>query len=72
MLSFETSARAPELTDDELAVFHWLGETKTNPEIGVILGVATGTVKKHVGQILAKLGFENRTAAARCAWEMGI
>ena len=48
----------------ELLVLPWLREAKTNEEIGMILGMKTTTVKKHVHRILEKLGVENRTAAA--------
>jgi DNA-binding NarL/FixJ family response regulator len=52
------------LNDGEQLVHHWLREAKTNEEIGLILGMKTATVKKHVASILEKLGVENRTAAA--------
>jgi DNA-binding NarL/FixJ family response regulator len=48
-------------------VLQWLAEGKSNAEIAKILGVAPGTVKLHVEHILAKLGVENRTAAASYA-----
>lgn len=40
-------------------------EGKSNADIATILGVAEGTVKKHLEHIFAKLGVENRTAALR-------
>lgn len=52
------------LTARELEVLQWLQEGKSNPEIGVILGISTHTVKRHVEKVLAKLGVENRYAAA--------
>ncbi|PYI94311.1 MAG: hypothetical protein DME97_02305 [Verrucomicrobia bacterium] len=52
------------LNGRELLVLPWLREAKTNEEIGIILGMKTATVKKHVHRILEKLGVENRTAAA--------
>lgn len=51
------------LTEREGEVLHWLAEGKSNPEIGVILGVSPRTVGKHVEHIYAKLGVESRTAA---------
>ncbi len=62
----ETAAPAPEetLTDREREVLEWLGQGKANSEIGVILGISTHTVKRHVERILSKLGAENRYAAA--------
>jgi DNA-binding CsgD family transcriptional regulator len=62
----ETSAPSPEatLTTREREVLEWLGQGKANSEIGVILGISTHTVKRHVERVLAKLGAENRYAAA--------
>jgi DNA-binding CsgD family transcriptional regulator len=55
------------LTPREAEVLHWLCEGKTNPEIGQLLGTSRRTVDKHVEHILAKLGVETRSAAARVA-----
>ena len=63
---------AEPLTRRECEVLKWLCEGKTNPEIALILGVATGTVKLHVEHILAKLGVENRTAATALALDAGL
>ena len=52
------------LTPREREVAVWLAKGKTNLEIGLILQAATRTVEKHVERILAKLGVENRAAAA--------
>lgn len=52
------------LTAREQEVLEWMQEGKSNPEIGVILGISTHTVKRHVERVLAKLGVENRVAAA--------
>lgn len=53
-----------KLTRRETEVAEWLAEGKSNAEIGAILGVSPATIKVHVERILAKLGVENRTAAA--------
>lgn len=45
-------------------VLYWLAQGKSNEEIGIILGIATQTVKGHLKPIFAKLGVENRTTAA--------
>jgi DNA-binding CsgD family transcriptional regulator len=58
------------ITSREAQVLHWLAVAKTNREIGTILGVSSRTVGKHVENILAKLGVENRTAAAMHALEV--
>jgi DNA-binding CsgD family transcriptional regulator len=60
------------LSPREAEVLHWIAEGKSNPAIAVILGVALGTVKQHVERILAKLGVENRAAAAALAREHGL
>lgn len=52
------------LTGREREVLEWLGQGKSNPEIGIILGISTHTVKRHVERVLAKTGAENRYAAA--------
>lgn len=57
------------LTAREAEVLFWLSEGKTNVDIGMILGRGTETVKSHVAHLLAKLGCETRTAAARTALE---
>ena len=54
----------------EFVVWHWMGEAKTNDEIAIITGYKTATVKKHVVEILRKLGAENRTVAALKAKEL--
>jgi DNA-binding NarL/FixJ family response regulator len=48
----------------EAEVLYWLSEGKSNRDIADILGLSPRTVMKHVEQLLAKLGVENRTAAA--------
>lgn len=50
-------------------VLGWVAQGKTNAEIAIILGLATGTVKFYVERILTKLGCETRTAAAHMALE---
>ena len=52
------------LTPREAEVLHWVGEGKTNPEIGAILRTRPRTVAKHLEKIFAKLGVETRGAAA--------
>jgi DNA-binding CsgD family transcriptional regulator len=52
------------LTTREGEVLAWLSKGKTNRDIAQILGLSPRTVDKHLEQIYAKLGVENRTAAA--------
>ena len=58
------------LTGREAEVLRWVAQGKTNPEIGTILGVSEGTVRKHTEHIFEKLGVETRTAAAARAFEV--
>jgi DNA-binding response OmpR family regulator/DNA-binding CsgD family transcriptional regulator len=55
------------LTSREGEVLSWLAKGKTNRDIAQILGLSPRTVDKHLEQIYAKLGVENRTAAAAAA-----
>jgi DNA-binding CsgD family transcriptional regulator len=52
------------LTGREAEIAYWMAQGKTNVEIGVILAIASRTVEKHLEHVLAKLGVENRVAAA--------
>lgn len=55
------------LTPREAEVLHWVSNGKTNPEIGIILGISSRTVNKHLDHVYEKLGVETRTAAAAMA-----
>jgi DNA-binding NarL/FixJ family response regulator len=55
------------LTAREGEVLSWLSKGKSNRDIADILGLSPRTVDKHLEQIYAKLGVENRTAAAAIA-----
>jgi DNA-binding NarL/FixJ family response regulator len=55
------------LTSREGEVLTWLSKGKSNRDIAQILGLSPRTVDKHLEQIYAKLGVENRTAAAAIA-----
>jgi DNA-binding CsgD family transcriptional regulator len=52
------------LTSRETQVAHQLSLGRANAEIAFSLNIRPRTVEKHVEIILAKLGVENRTAAA--------
>jgi DNA-binding NarL/FixJ family response regulator len=67
-----SSARPLEalgLTPREAEVLLWLAQGKSNSEIGVILGAAEGTIKKHLEHVFEKLGVEGRGAATLRALE---
>ena len=58
------------LTPREADVLLWVSKGKSNRDIGEILGLSPRTVNKHLEQIYAKLGVENRTAAASIAMDL--
>ena len=58
-----------DLTPQEEHIARLARDGKTNPEIGVILGIQLTTVKKHLESTFAKLGVENRTGAVTMALE---
>jgi DNA-binding NarL/FixJ family response regulator len=58
------------LTPRVAEVLLWIAQGKTNPDIGVILGISEATVKKHVLEIFVALGVETRTAASLRALEV--
>jgi transcriptional regulator EpsA len=51
------------LTEREQEILKWIHLGKSNPEIGVILGISPLTVKNHVQKILRKLDVQNRAQA---------
>ncbi len=53
-----------KLTAREAEVLLWISRGKTNRDIAEILGLSPRTVNKHLEQIFAKIGVENRAAAA--------
>jgi DNA-binding CsgD family transcriptional regulator len=57
------------LTRRESEILAYVALGKTNPEIGIILGISRRTVSKHVEHILERLSVETRTAAAATALE---
>ncbi|KAA6222841.1 DNA-binding response regulator [Streptomyces albofaciens JCM 4342] len=64
--------RVRSLTARERDVLAFLGGGLSNGQIARRLQVVEGTVKAHVSSILARLGVENRAAAAVVAHEAGI
>lgn len=58
------------LTPREAEVLLWVAQGKSSPDIAAILGMSDATAKKHVCNILQKLGCETRSAAAVQAVEV--
>ncbi len=60
------------LTPREIEVLELLARGQSNQEIAQSLLIGVSTVKKHVRQIIAKLGVSDRTHAAIRAIELGL
>ena len=56
-----------QLTERESEVLYWIGNGKTNREIGQILDNSPRTINKHLEQVFRKLEVSNRTSAAAIA-----
>ncbi len=68
-----TSLEQPDpLTERETEILRLMSGGYSNKEIANSLGVAEGTVKNHVSNILSKLGVRDRTRAVLKALELGI
>ncbi len=58
------------LTPKESEVLLWVSQGKGNADVATLLGMAEKTVKKHLGNVFAKLGVESRNAAGLRALEV--
>jgi DNA-binding NarL/FixJ family response regulator len=61
-----------KLSDREQTVFYELAAGHSNREIATKLHLSEGTVKIHVGRILAKLDLRDRVQAVVLAYESGL
>jgi DNA-binding NarL/FixJ family response regulator len=55
------------LTPREAEVLFWVAQGKSNKDVADILSLSPRTVNKHLEQVFAKLGVENRASAAAMA-----
>lgn len=62
----------PDLSDREREVLALLRAGRSNKEIGAALFIAEDTAKRHVGNLLAKLGAADRAAAVAEAIRSGL
>ncbi len=69
---FTSLDRPDPLTERETEILRLMAGGSSNKEIANSLGVAEGTVKNHVSNILSKLGVRDRTRAVLKAFELGI
>lgn len=63
----EILRRALSITQREAQVLVWIARGKANRDIAQILGLSPRTVNKHLEQIYAKIGVENRASATALA-----
>lgn len=73
----QTKREAPQplaepLSSRELDVLRHLASGRSNKEIAHELGIAEGTVKNHMSNVIGKLGALDRTQAALRARELGL
>jgi DNA-binding NarL/FixJ family response regulator len=62
----------PEISEREIEVLRLISDGKSNKEIGATLHIAEDTVKRHVSNILTKLGVSDRAQAATEAFRRGL
>jgi DNA-binding NarL/FixJ family response regulator len=57
------------ISSREAEILLWVAQGKTNFEVATILNISSGTVKKHLEHIYAKMGVEGRNSASLKAVE---
>lgn len=69
---FMSLDRPDPLTERETEILRLMASGFSNKEIANSLGVAEGTIKNHVSNILSKLGVRDRTRAVLKAFELQL
>lgn len=67
-----TAGRPGVLTDRETEVLTQVGHGLSNDEIARTLGISMGTVKSHIGSLLAKLHARDRAQLVIAAYDHGL
>ena len=68
----QREASTPALSESELEILRLLSQGATNREIGDVLSYSEATAKRKVGEILSKLGVQNRAQAVAEAMKRGL
>ena len=71
-LGTQREASTPALSESELEILRLLSQGATNREIGDVLSYSEATAKRKVGEILSKLGVQNRAQAVAEAMKRGL
>jgi PAS domain S-box-containing protein len=61
-----------KLSFREMTVLDQVADGKSDKEIGMVLGIRSATVSKHVANVLKKMGAASRAEASVRAWREGI
>jgi DNA-binding CsgD family transcriptional regulator len=64
--------KAPALSPREVEVLTWLAQGKSGPEIAIILGISTCTVRLHIQSTKRKLNAANIPHAVSQGFALGI
>lgn len=61
-----------QLTSREIEILKHIANEETNDEIGIILGISSGTVATHRRSLLQKLEARNSIGLAKIAYQVGL